>query len=63
MDRATSFLASSSLRSDAGLGDALDDVLEDELVPEFDDSPWTTTGTKFSVLRNKLFPCLVRCGF
>ena len=47
--------AGSSLRSDAGLGGALDDVLdescdgdvEDELVPELDDNPGTTTGTTF----------------
>ena len=54
--------AGSSLRSGAGLGGVLDDVLdeccggdvEDELVPEFDDIPRTTRGTKFSVLPKNL---------
>ena len=44
----------SSLRSVAGLEDVLDESCggdaEDELVPEIDDNPGTTRGTKFSVL-------------
>ena len=43
-----------SLRSVAGLEDALDEScgsdVEDELVPEFDDNPETTRGTKLSGL-------------
>ena len=62
--------AASPLRSSAGLGDVLEDVLdescggdvEDEAVPEFDDSPGTTRGTKFSVLHSFFFPCLVNRG-
>ena len=37
--------------------------VEDELVPEFDDNPRTTRGTKCSVLQRTFFPFLVRCGF
>ena len=37
--------------------------VEDELVPEFDDNPGTTTSAKFSVLQRIIIPCLVRCGF
>ena len=37
--------------------------VEDELVPELDDNPGTTRGTKFSVLHKKFFPCLVNRGF
>ena len=56
--------AGSSLRSVAGLEDVLDQScggdVEDELVPEFDDNPGTTRGTKFSVLHTIFFPCLVK---
>ena len=59
--------AGSSLRSVAGLEDVLDEScggdVEDELVPELDENPGTTRGTKFSVLHRIVFPCLVRCGF
>ena len=59
--------ASSSLRTPAGLEEVLDESCggdaEDELAPELDDNPGTTTGTKFSVLHRILFPSLVRCGF
>ena len=59
--------AGSSLRSDAGLEDTVDascggDV-EDEFVPEFDDNPGPTRGTKFSVWHEIFFPCLVNRGF
>ena len=36
--------------------------VEDELVPEFDDNPGTTRGTKFSVLDTSVFPCLINHG-
>ena len=59
--------ARSSLRSVSGLEDVLCEScggdVADKLVPEFDDNPGTTSGTKFSVLQNVVFPCLVRCGF
>ena len=59
--------AGASLRCGAGLEDALDEScggdVEDELVPEFDDNPGTTTGTKFSVWQRIFFPCLVNRGF
>ena len=63
--------AGSSLRSDAGLGAGLEDVLdescggdvEDELVPRLVDNPGTTRGTKFSVLHKTFFAFWVRCGF
>ena len=49
-----------SLRSVAGLEDVLDEScggdVEDELVPEFDDNPGTTRGTKISVLHKKILP-------
>ena len=54
-----------SLRSVAGLEEVLDEscgsgsYVEDELVPELDDNPRTTRGTKFSVLHKKFFPSLV----
>ena len=55
------------LRSVAGLEDVLDEScgsgVLDELVPEFDDSPGTTTGTTFSVWHRIFDPYLVRCGF
>ena len=59
--------ATSSLRSDAGLGGVLDDVLdesgdgdvEDELVPELDDNPGITIGTKFSVLHSLVWSTVV----
>ena len=37
--------------------------VEDDLAPELEHSPGTTTGTKFSVLHRIFFPSLVRCGF
>ena len=53
----------SSLRSAAGLEEVLDEScgsdVEDELVPELDDDPRTTRGTKFSVLHMNSFPSLV----
>ena len=59
--------ARSSPRSVSGLEDAVDEYcgsdVEDELVPEFDNNPGTTRGTKFSVLQRIFFPCGVRCGF
>ena len=46
--------ASSSLRSDTGLEDELDEScggdVEDEMLPELVDDPGTTRGTKVSVL-------------
>ena len=55
--------AGSSLRSDAGLEDALDEScggdVEDELMAEFDCTPRTARGAKFSVLhRIFLLPLL-----
>ena len=52
--------AGSSLRSDAGLEETVDascsgDV-EDEFVPEFDDNPGPTRGTKFSVWPKNILP-------
>ena len=67
MNRASFLVRVSSLRSLAGLEDVLNEScggdVEDELAPELDDNPWTTRGTKFSVLQGILFPCLVKCGF
>ena len=58
--------AGSPLRSAAGLEEVLDkscDVdVEDELVPELDDNPVTTRGSKFSVFNWVSHPCLVK-GF
>ena len=55
--------ASSWLRSVAGLDDAVDEScggdVEDGLVPDLDDNPGTTRGTKCSVLQRIFFPCLV----
>ena len=52
--------AGSSLRSVAGLQDVLDEScggdVEDELVPEFDDNPGTTRGTKFFRLASNILP-------
>ena len=49
-----------SLRFVAGLEKVLDEScggdVEDELVPELDDNPGTTRGTKFSVLHKNSFP-------
>ena len=59
--------AGSSLRSDAGLGDVHDEScggdVEDEPLPEFDDNPGTSRGTKFSILLYMFFSCLVNRGF
>ena len=51
-------LACSSLRSVSGLVDdvSCNDDVEDELVPELDDNPRTTRGTKLSVLH--LYICI-----
>ena len=51
-------------RSDTGLDDdeSYDAAVEDELIPELDDNPETTTGTKFSVLHKVFFRCLVNLG-
>ena len=56
--------ASSSLRSDPGLGGVLDDVLdescdgdvEDEVVPELDDNPRTTIDTNFFHFASNVLP-------
>ena len=58
--------AGSSLRSVAGLEDVLDEScgidVEDELVPDLDDKPGTTRGTKLSVLHIIVLSCLVNRG-
>ena len=50
----------------AGLEYVLDEScgidVEDELVPELDDTPGTTRGTKLFVLHTVFFPCLVNRG-
>ena len=59
--------AVSSLRSVAGPEAVLDEScgidVEDELVPELEDTPGTTRGTKLSVFHNVFLPCLVHRGF
>ena len=59
--------AISSLRSNTGLERELDEFcgcdVEDESLPELEDNPGTTRGTKWSVLHLIVFPSLVNCGF
>ena len=59
--------AVSSLRSDTGPEDELDEscggVVEDEVRPELVDYPGTTRGTKLSVLRKIVFFPLVNRSF
>ena len=57
--------ACSSQQSEAGPdedGSCNVDV-EDELVPELDDNPGTTRGTKVSVVHFIFFSCVVNRGF
>ena len=57
--------ASSSLRSEAGLDDVLDGVLDESYDGDVEDeldNAGTTMGTKFPVLHNIFFPCLVNRG-
>ena len=57
---------SSSLRKLSGLEEVLEESCgneaEDELAPDLDDNPWTSTGANFSVLHRSIFPFLVRCA-
>ena len=60
LNRASFLVPDRPLRSVAGLDDVLDEScgsdVEDELVPEFDDNPWTTRGTKIFRLAENLLP-------
>ena len=61
MNRASFPGVGPSLRSVAGLEHVLDEScgggVEDELAPELDDNPGTTSGTKLSVLHKVFFAC------
>ena len=60
------FPGAGSSRSVAGQQDVLDESCGcgvEELVPDFDDTPGTTGGTKFYVLQRIIFPCLVNRDF